>query len=162
MAKVSAEFINQKSPYKVIQVDDLSVRFITTSGVKYLVGFTPDSFIFDEGGYDFFIINESETAIQDHLVFETIIAVIESLFADTNNSAMIYICSPYDNRQNARARMFEMWFSQAHAQDFYSLTTYDSIDNSTGTHYYYGLILKKDNPEHDNLIEIFLDFIKDY
>lgn len=109
MARVSAEFINQKSPYKVIQVDDLSVRFITTSGVKYLVGFTPDSFIFDEGGYDFFIINESETAIQDHLVFETIIAVIESLFADTNNSAMIYICSPYDNRQNARARMFEMF-----------------------------------------------------
>lgn len=54
MNVISASTINQKSPYKVVQLDELSVRFKTTAGVRYIVGFTPDVFIYDEGGYEFY------------------------------------------------------------------------------------------------------------
>lgn len=163
MARISANFINELSPYRVVQVDDLTVRFITENGVKYMVGFTPDAFIFDEGGYDFFIINEAETAKQDHAVYETIIAVIESLFHDTADSAMIYICAPDGGKQAVRARLFEMWFNNtAEASSNYTLKTYNSIDPDSGTSYFYGLILRKDNPNHDKLINVFIEFLADY
>lgn len=158
---LSAEEINKKSPYKVIQVDDLSVRFCTDLGVKYMVGFTPDVFIFDENGFDFFIINENETSVHDPLVFRTILAVIENLFENTSDSAMIYICAPDGNKQGIRSRMFKMWFEQAENHDKYTLNTYESIDED-GTHYFYGLILLKSNPEHDRLVDIFLEFLSDF
>ena len=160
MILVSAEAINRKAPYKVIQVDDMSVRFVTRMGVRYIVGFTPDAFIFDENGYEFYIINESEPAKQDPLLFDTIVAIVENLFHNTRNSAMIYICAPDNHQQAVRARMFSIWFERADDKQEYTLQTYDSHDD--GVDYYYGLILRRDNPDHDRLIDIFLDFLHDY
>lgn len=161
MNVISASTINLKSPYKVVQVDELSVRFKTTAGVRYIVGFTPDVFIYDEGGYEFYIIPESETAPQDPLVFHTIMAVIEDLFTNASESVMIYICAPDDDRQAVRARLFEMWFHKAKAESSYSLHTYNSQEED-GTQYFYGLLLRKDNPSHDALVSAFMNFIVDY
>lgn len=159
---LSAEAINVHSPYKVIQVDELSVRFCTNYGVKYMVGFTPDAFIFDENGFDFYIISETEPSVQDPLVFQTVLAIIENLFEVTNDAAMIYICAPDNDKQAVRARLFKMWFEQAKCHEDYTLKTYDSIDAVSKTHYFYGLILRTSNPNHDRLIDIFLDFLSDY
>lgn len=156
MNVINASTINLKSPYKVIQVDELSVRFKTSAGVRYIVGF-----IYDEGGYEFYIIPESETAPQDPLVFQTIMAVIEDLFASASESVMIYICAPDDDRQAVRARLFEMWFHKAKAESSYSLYTYNSQEED-GSQYFYGLLLRKDNPSHDTLVTAFMDFIADY
>ena len=42
---LSAEEINQTSPYKVTQVDEMSVRFCTQNGVHYWVGLVNDIFM---------------------------------------------------------------------------------------------------------------------
>lgn len=160
MACISAERINKTAPYRVTQVDELSVRFCTNTGTKYIVGFTPDVFIFDEDAYEFYIINETATATQDRLVFQTVVSVIEDLFYDTAQSALIYICAPDNNQQAVRSRLFQIWFSQANMHEEYTLETYDSFDD--GTAYFYGLIIRRDHPLHDELIATFRDFLTDY
>lgn len=159
MEIIHAETINLSSPYIVTQVDDYSVSFVTEHGIRYLVGFTPDIFIFDENGYEFYIINESEPVGQDIKIFNTIVAIIENLFFNSNNSAMVYICSPQNQLQQIRSRLFSIWFHKARVSDTYTLKTYHSFDE---TDYYYGLIIRKDNPEHDILIKMFFDFFSDF
>lgn len=159
MKIICAETINLSSPYIVTQVDDFSVRFVTEYGVRYLVGFTPDVFIYEENGYEFYIVNESEPSVQDFNLFGTIVAIIQNLFDNLSNSAMVYICSPENEQQKARARLFDIWFYKAKASIDFTLRTYHSHED---VDYYYGLILRKDNPEHDELIKMFYDFIVDY
>ena len=72
---------------------------------------------------------------------------------------MLYICSPSDHRQAARARLFKMWFDKTKEAESFTLAVYSNRDK--GVDYYYGVILRKDNPYHDKLIEIFYDFLSD-
>ena len=156
---LSAEEINQTSPYQVTQVDELSVRFCTQNGVHYWVGLLRDIFILTENGYYLYLTNESETKGEDPLVYGTMVAIIANFFAHSASDAMLYICSPSDSRQAARARLFEMWFNKTEEAKYFTLNTYSDIDE--GVKYFYGIILRKDNPEHDKIIDIFLDFFTD-
>ena len=156
---LSAEEINLTSPYKVTQVDDMSVRFCTQYGVHYWVGVVNDIFILTENGYYLYIVNESETAGEDPLVYQTIVAIISNFFTHSAEDVVLYICSPSDNRQNARARLFEMWFKRANVSKSFTLKTH--ADKEGDTKYFYGIILRKDNPYHDKMISIFLDFFSD-
>ena len=156
---LSAEEINQTSPYQVTQVDELSVRFCTQYGVHYWVGFLRDIFILTENGYYLYITNESETKGADSLVYETVVAIIANFFTHSASDAMLYICSPSDSRQATRARLFEMWFNKTEEAKSFTLQTYSNIDE--GVKYFYGIILRKDNPEHDKMIGIFKEFLSD-
>lgn len=156
---LSAEEINQSSPYKVTQVDDLSVRFCTRKGVHYWVGFTVDIFILTENGYYLYLVNESETQGEDPLVYQTVVAIIANFFAHSTSDAMLYICSPSDNKQAARARLFKRWFDKTGGTENFTLSTYSNIEK--GVEYFYGMILRKDNPYHDKMIRIFIDFLSD-
>ena len=156
---LSAEEINQASPYQVTQVDELSVRFCTQSGVHYLVGFTMDIFILTENGYYMYIINESEPKEEDPLIYQTIVAIIANFFAHSASDAMLYICSPSDSRQAVRARLFRMWFNRTDDARNFTLETYSHVDD--GIEYFYGIILRKDNPYHEKMINIFRDFLSD-
>ena len=156
---LSAEEINQSSPYHVTQVDELSVRFCTQKGVHYWVGFMHDIFILTENGYYLYLTNESETKGEDPLVYKTVVAIIANFFAHSESDAMLYICSPSDSKQAARARLFEIWFNKSEESKSFTLNTYSEIDE--GVHYFYGIILHKDNPDHDKMIDIFLDFFSD-
>ena len=42
--RLSADRINRKSPYWVIQLDELTFRFVTKNGILYRVGFYQDRF----------------------------------------------------------------------------------------------------------------------
>ncbi len=156
---LSAAEINLSSPYAVTQVDELSVRFCTQDGVHYMVGFMRDIFILTDNGYYLYLVNETEVKGEDPLVYETVVAIIANFFSHSANDAMLYICSPSDNRQAARARLFKMWFDKTEQAANFTLTVYSNRDQ--GVDYYYGVILRKDNPAHDQLIKIFLDFLSD-
>ena len=156
---LSADEINKTSPYKVTQVDEMSVRFSTQYGVRYLVGFTLDIFILTENGYYLYIINENEPQTTDPLVYETMVAVIANFFAHSKEDAMLYICSPSDSRQAVRARLFKMWFNKTNEAIDFTLETYSHVDD--GIEYFYGIILRKDNPYYEKMINIFFDFLSD-
>ena len=42
--RLSADRINKKSPYWVIQLDELTFRFVTRNGIIYRVGFYKDQY----------------------------------------------------------------------------------------------------------------------
>lgn len=86
-------------------------------------------------------------------------AIIANFFAHSALDAMLYICSPSDSRQATRARLFEMWFNKTEEAKSFTLQTYSNIDE--GVKYFYGIILRKDNPEHDKMIGIFKEFLSD-
>ena len=156
---LSADEINKTSPYKVTQVDEMSVRFSTQNEVRYLVGLTMDIFILTENGYYMYIVNENEPQATDPLVYETMVAVIANFFAHSKEDAMLYICSPSDSRQAVRARLFKMWFNKTDEARHLTIKTYSHMDD--GIEYFYGIILRKDNPYHEKMINIFLDFLSD-
>lgn len=161
MAFLSVEDINRVAPYQVVPVDEMSVSFVTAGNVRYLVGFSHDIFIVDKDGYYLYVVDQDKPQSKDPLIGQTIIAIIEDFFNHVSESAVLYICDVNDQKQSFRARLFSSWFSTADANFKYTLNTYHSQDNK-GVDYYYGLILRKDNPEHDEIVQIFYDFLAEH
>ena len=54
---LSAETLNQRSPYQLTQINNLTFRFVTDQQIVYTVGFYKDTFFMDEGAFHFFIDN---------------------------------------------------------------------------------------------------------
>ena len=161
MAFLSAESINKVAPYQVVQADEMSVSFVTASGVRYLIGFFHDIFIMDKDGYYLYVVDQDEPQQQDPLIGQTIIAIIEDFFNYVSQSAVLYICDVNDKKQACRSRLFSSWFNGADNKSRYTLSTYHNQDVN-GVDYYYGLILRKDNPEHDEIVKIFYDFLSEH
>lgn len=59
--RLSVDNINNKSPYWVIQLDDMTFRFVTKNGIVYRVGFYKDPYFLGDKAYHFFIANENES-----------------------------------------------------------------------------------------------------
>ena len=79
--RLSADRINKKSPYWVIQLDELTFRFVTRNGILYRVGFYQDQYFLGSRAFHFFIANDSEArAPKDNDVFRVITCVLEEFF----------------------------------------------------------------------------------
>lgn len=161
MSFLSPESINRVAPYRVVRVDDMSVSFQTSEGVHYLVGFFHDIFVVDKDGYYLYLVDQDKPQSKDPLIAQTIIAIIEDFFNHVSESAVLYICDVNDQKQAYRARLFSSWFSSAEASQRYTLNTYHNQDDK-GVDYYYGLILRRDNPDHDEIVQIFYDFLAEH
>lgn len=151
--KLSADKINESSPYWVIPLDEKSFRFRTDNGVVYVVGFYEDQIFSIEGAYHFYIRNANQKhAANDPKILQVVTAVIEEFFRQ-EPMVMLYICDPRDHRQAARNRLYLHWFENyINHSDFrmYSESVmYKSVD------YYAGLIMRKDNPYYDDVVEAF-------
>lgn len=153
---INAERINCHSPYIVVQTSELSVHFATKSGVLYEVGFTPDYSLGIEGVYQFYIqdINHSSHE-KDELIRDTVWAILEDFFF-ANEYAMLYICDVNDGRQDARNRLFKLWFtSYAHKELYKALSAEATY---LGESYYATLIVKATNP----LLQTFANKFKEF
>ena len=54
---LSADTLNQRSPYALMQLGELTFRFVTDQQIHYTVGFYKDTIFMDDGAYHFFIDN---------------------------------------------------------------------------------------------------------
>ena len=109
--RLSADRINKKSPYWVIQLDELTFRFVTRNGILYRVGFYQDQYFLGSRAFHFFIANDSEaSAPKDNDVFRVITCVLEEFFRQ-DASVMLYICDPYDHREAIRDSLYKRWFN---------------------------------------------------
>ncbi len=158
MIHISLEAVNLRSPYKVEQEDENIFSFVTKHGISYSVGFVADVSFFDEGVYQFFLINESgSSSLADKGVFETIRVIIEEFFAQ-KEPVMLYICDTTDMRQEYRDRLFRIWFETYEKNDLFSLHSEGmTIDN---VRYFSSILLRKDHPMYIKVISAFHDFIK--
>ena len=149
--------INEKSPYHVEEIEHNNFVFITRYGIKYNVGFSPDSMFYSEGCYQFYIINVNHsTYIKDPFVSKTIEAVIETFF-EQEPSVLLYICDIVDGRQAHRNRLFRTWYNNSSQKDLYSFVSrsmrYNDLD------FYASIILRMDHPQHDEIIKNFNNYI---
>ncbi len=145
--------LNINSPYSVWEVGDGAYGFKTNFGVLYRVVFILDQTIWQEGAYEFGILNEnSKASPNDKLLRETVFRIIEEFFF-SNPEILLYQCETGDNRQAMRDRLFLRWFSEYRESDKYCIKVGEII--AEGISNYAAVIVQKSNP---NLHEILTDF----
>ena len=156
--RLSVDNINQASPYWVIQLDDMTFRFITKNGVVYRVGFYKDPYFLGDRAYHFFISNENDVMTpKDTDVYRVITCVLEEFF-NQDASVMLYICDPYDHREAIRDNLYKRWFNSYPRHDELTLQAEElSFD---GYIVYTGMILRKDHPDYDELLNKYDAFVK--
>ena len=156
--RLSADRINRKSPYWVIQLDELTFRFVTKNGILYRVGFYQDRYFLGSRAYHFFIANDSEaSAPKDGDVFRVITCVLEEFFRQ-DASVMLYICDPYDHREAIRDSLYKRWFNGYPYKRRLTLEVAEiSFDNYI---VYTGMILRNDHPEYDELLNAYREFVQ--
>ena len=148
--------LNLQSPYKV-WIEGGALKFVSDFGVLFRIDFTPNQDIWKNGAYEFGIFNENKkNSPNDKKVQGTIRCIIEEFFL-TNPNILLYQCETGDNRQAMRARLFAKWFDEDIIRErFYvnfSVIRDEEIDN------YIALIVQKSNPELENIIKTFSEFV---
>lgn len=154
--RLSVDNINNKSPYWVIQLDDMQFRFRTKNGIVYRVGFYPDTFFMPGKAFHFYIASvEDKRPPKDSDVFKVVSLVLEEFFRK-DTSVMLYICDPKDHRESVRAGLYKRWFDNYERRDDLILRAVDIDFN--GFIVYSGLIVRKDNPVCERILQAFDDF----
>ena len=149
--------INEQSPYEVWQTSEGDFNFQTDFDVFYRISFRIEQTIWDDGAYEFSIINQNQrSSPNDKKVRDTIFLIIEEFFA-SNPDILLYQCETGDNRQAMRDRLFLRWFKEyEHSDKFFikvSTITAEKVTN------YAAVIVEKKNPQLETIIKDFDDFI---
>ena len=155
---LSADIINQHSPYKLSQLGEFTFRFVTDQNIHYTVGFYKDTIFMDDGAYHFFIDNsEHEHGSYDPKILDVVTVILEEFFSQ-EPTVMLYICDSTDHRQAARDRLYHLWFydyARSHEMTLYS----DSV-TFRQVNYYAGILMRHDHPLHDMILSYYQDFLK--
>ncbi len=156
--RLSVDNINRESPYWVLQLNDMTFRFVTKNGVTYRVGFYQDPYFLRDKAYHFFIANEDGVmAPKDVDVFKVITCVLEEFFRQ-DASVMLYICDPHDHREEIRDSLYKRWFQNYAKHDTLTLQTEEL--NFQGYIVYTGMILRKDHPEYEQMLDSYKAFVQ--
>jgi len=156
--RLSVENINSTAPYWVIQLDELTFRFITKNGVSYRVGFYKDTYFLGDKAYHFFISKEDELlAPKDFDTYKTVTCILEEFFRH-DKSVMLYICDPRDHRESIRANLYKRWFASYHGEA--ELTLQDEEIHFENCVIYTGMIIRNDHPDYNQLLNMYADFVK--
>ena len=147
---LSADILNQRSPYKLSQLGEFTFRFVTDQDIHYTVGFYKDTIFMDDGAYHFFIDNsEHEHGSYDSKILDVVTVILEEFFSQ-EPTVMLYICDSTDHRQAARDRLYHLWFydyARSHEMTLYS----DSVTFKQ-VNYYAGILMRHDHPLHDMIL----------
>ena len=160
MINLSVNAINQRAPYKVENTGDNSFMFETEHGVVYSVGFLQDVSFYDEGVYQFYLINMSGRTISaDEKISETVRVIIEEFFTH-KEAVMLYICDISDGRQASRDRLFRIWFDTYIHNSSYSLHTESMMIDKI--RYYSSILMRKDHPKMMSVLRSFITFTEEH
>ena len=149
--------INERSPYEVWQSSEGDYNFQTEFDVLYRISFRIEQTIWDDGAYEFSIINQNQkSSPNDKKVRDTIFILIEEFFA-CNPDILLYQCETGDNRQDMRDRLFLRWFKEYGNRNNYFIKVSTIVAEQVTN--YTAIIVQKDNPQIETIIKDFDDFI---
>ena len=150
--------INIASPYTVWNVTEYYYYFKTDFGAVYKVGFMDDYSIWEQGAYQFLIMNETgATSPNDPKLHATILCIIEAFF-EANPEILLYICETGDGKQAFRSRLFIRWFKTYNNSNAYVMETAEV--KAEGQDNFAALIVQKSNPRVKEIVEEFEETIK--
>lgn len=145
--------------------------FRTKNDIFYKVYFKPSPYLFKNESliyandlYEFvidaFALNSKDKIVFDINVSTTIADIINLFYTEKAKTICIYICDSHDNRQLIRQRKFSDWFYKYSPPGIFKTdyTIVDSLGNSFPT----SIIINKDNPYFNEIIEKFITIAKSY
>jgi hypothetical protein len=141
--------------------------FAANPGLTYEIRFVPSGYAFarhpdfKDDVFEFIVRLLNPAAgnmlVPDPLVEATIIAIFQDFFARRGLVA-IYVCDSSDNRQAARARLFDRWFENNRPSGFSKIDT--KLRDPNGT-IYLSLLVHQSYPHRDAVVTAFLRLIDD-
>lgn len=148
------------NPYELTSSPDrLSYQFTTDSGDKYTAYFTV-FYLQNEQGEDLEISSFGFERLKGELdagskfdprVKVTILHILLGFFKMHSEDAVLYICFPGDGKARNRRITFSRWFNEL-ASDFIK---HDSRAKYGELNFYSSLIVAKNNPRKDEIIQAF-------
>ncbi len=157
MNTLHLSLINGQSPYKVWQTAIGDYNFETDFGVLYRISFRIEQTIWEEGAYEFSIINQNrKSSPNDRKVRDTVFCIIEEFF-NSNPDILLYQCETGDNRQAMRDRLFLRWFKEYEHSDRYFIKVSEIVAEKVSN--YTAIIVQKDNPNLEAIISDFNEFV---
>lgn len=149
--------INERSPYEVWQSSEGNFNFQTDFDVLYRISFRIEQTIWDDGAYEFSIINQNQkSSPNDKKVRDTIFVIIEEFF-ESNPDILLYQCETGDNRQDMRDRLFLRWFKEYENSHKFFIKVSTIVSEKVANHT--AMIVQKDNPQLEAIIRDFDEFI---
>lgn len=157
MKNLNLARINERAPYEVWQTSEGDFNFQTEFDVLFRISFRIEQTIWEDGAYEFSIINQNQkSSPNDKKVRDTIFVIIEEFFAN-NPNILLYQCETGDDRQDMRDRLFLRWFKEyEHSDRFYIQVSSIIAEKVTN---YTAMIVEKSNPQLETIIKDFDDFI---
>ncbi|MEA5460003.1 DUF6169 family protein [Arcicella sp. LKC2W] len=152
--------------YDIIEEEFTTYFFKTTFQVFYRIEFKPTGYIFREEYiwshycYEFSIKlseNSPKNTPLDPLVSSTIAVIFMDFFKD-KEKIILYTCDTADRKHLVRVRKFDRWFEQFNKELFLKIDN-SITDFAQNTTYYNSLIIRRDNPYKDEIVEAFEDLI---
>ena len=157
MNALNLTLINESSPYEVWQTSEGDFNFETDFGVLYRISFRIEQTIWEDGAYEFSIINQNKkSSPNDKKVRDTIFGIMEEFF-NSNPEILLYQCETGDNRQAMRDRLFLRWFNEYELSDKYFIKVSEIIAEKVAN--YTAVIVQKDNPNLEKIIQDFDEFV---
>ena len=110
--------------YILEEGSDPLFTFTTKNGLKYFVAFRKIDF-----GTDYFNKlysvdfweSYNQKFIKDDLVEKTIISILFGFFQNNPKSILHYVCDSVDSKQNARSKLFDLWYNKSLNEEFSKL-----------------------------------------
>lgn len=157
MKNLNLARINERAPYEVWQTSEGDFNFQTEFDVLFRISFRIEQTIWEDGAYEFSIINQNQkSSPNDKKVRDTIFVIIEEFF-ENNPNILLYQCETGDDRQDMRDRLFLRWFKEyEHSDRFYIQVSSIIAEKVTN---YTAMIVEKTNPQLESIIKDFDDFI---
>ncbi len=151
--------VNLTSPYTIEAAEkDASFVFSTDFNVAYVLSFEKDFIIQTQESYQLSLTNANRRpSPSDPKLKQTIIEIIYEYFR-SNNYGLVYICETGDNKQQARNRIFQHWFNSSKERENYVFLQGEFKDEE-GNENYGAVIIRKDNPNLNKVIEEFNEFV---
>ena len=157
MKALNLDRLNVRAPYSVWGLSESVYGFKTEHDVLIRIYFDENDTIWQEGAYEFSIINENrQPSPNDRKMRDTVCAVIEELF-ECNPDILLYQCETDDNKQAARDRLFVRWFKEYAGNDKYVIKVSKVVDENTEN--YTAIIVQQSNPELNRIITEFDSFM---
>lgn len=147
------ENINKVSPYKVEWEEETKevLLFLTSDKRKYRVAFVLDEYNTEDlVMYQLELKTDDEKRCYDGGIHRVVCAIIEE-FLRANQKAILYAADSSDGREKCRQRLFFRWFNKIEKErgNIHILKPIGDIA---------GLIIRKDNPQLEEYLEVVDDF----
>jgi len=148
-----------QNPYEYTEVEN-GYRFETDFGAIYELIFLLYPTVNESEDYVVYMFNIEQIRKgkihKDDRIRQTVEKILTLFFAE-NTNAILVVMDTYDNKQNARQRMFRNWFEKSMIKN---VEKYEASCNTENLQLHTMLFVERNNPFKIRILEDYFDLVK--